>query len=72
VRRWLNEMREGARILASRDFWRAFGAYWSAAAISARMDDWVHATREATGQAPDLKVEARRRDRLEAHAKEQA
>lgn len=60
IRRELREMREGARVLCSREFWRGFFDYWSAESISARMDDWVSRVRENTGQEPDWKVERRR------------
>ena len=38
VRRHLRDSIEGFRILRSREFWQAFRDYWSAEAISARLD----------------------------------
>ena len=63
MRAWLRDMREGARILTTRDFWRTFRDYWLPDSIAARMDDWTSRTRENTGQEPDWEVERRRAKR---------
>lgn len=59
IRRELAELREGARILTSRNFWRAFHRYWSPDAISGRMDEWASRRRQATGKEPDWVLERR-------------
>ena len=41
VRRYFRELAEGFRILRSREFWRAFRAYWSADAVSKRLDEYA-------------------------------
>lgn len=41
TRRWLADMREGGRILTTRDFWRTFRTYWSGEAVAGRMEAWV-------------------------------
>jgi hypothetical protein len=40
-------MREGARQLCSREFWRAFRDYWSADAVSKRLDEFNERLRDA-------------------------
>lgn len=35
---YLAELREGARILGGREFWRAFAAYWHPAAVVNRVE----------------------------------
>lgn len=64
--RHLRDLREGLRVLCSRDFWRAFRNYWSGDAVSARLDEFTACTREQTGQEPDWDVE-RRRARRSVH-----
>ena len=59
IRRWLAELREGARILRSRDFWRAFKAYW-VDELPARMDEWTARQRDAQGMPLDRDLEHRR------------
>lgn len=51
-----------------RQLLRDVAAYWSPKAIGARMDDWTHRFREATGRDPDLKVEQRIADRAKREA----
>jgi hypothetical protein len=70
LRRQLTEIREGGRILASRDFRRTFAHYWSGPEISRRMDDWASHLREQTGQPPDPKLEARRKARQQSDQEE--
>lgn len=41
VTRHLAECREGFRILCTAEFWRAFGAHWSAEAVAGRVQALV-------------------------------
>lgn len=41
IRRYLADCREGARILATRDFWRTFRDYWSADSVADRLGAWL-------------------------------
>jgi len=41
MRRYLADLREGCRILATREFWTAFRTYWSPDAVSKRIDKWA-------------------------------
>lgn len=45
IRTWLRDMRDGARILRSREFWRAFRHYWSDEEVAKRIDAWVERNR---------------------------
>lgn len=53
-------MKEGFRVLFSRQFWRGFCDYWSVDAISGRLDEFTARLRDQTGQKPDRGVEHRR------------
>jgi hypothetical protein len=66
LRQELRDFRDGARIIASREFWRAFAAYWHPAALAARMDEWAWNYRERTGQKPDWKLWRRIAERRQA------
>ena len=68
VTRYLRDLRDGFRVLRSRDFWRAFAEFWSGPAIAARMDEWTHAVRENLGMPPDEQVEQRRARRRHGSA----
>lgn len=37
MRRYLADLREGCRIIVTREFWNAFRAYWSPDAIAKRI-----------------------------------
>jgi hypothetical protein len=64
IRGYLRDLGAGCRILASRAFWREFRAYWSAAAVAARMDAWTErlkasaADPAATAPGPTEQAEA--------------
>lgn len=59
MKRRLREMREGFRIIRSRESWRAFRRYWSGQEIAARIDEWTSRVRQNTGQPPDPDLERR-------------
>jgi len=44
VKRYLADLREGCRIIVSREFWDAFRDYWSWDAIAERVDEWAKRT----------------------------
>lgn len=60
IRQFIAETVEGTRLLCSRRFWRSVREYYSADAISGRLDDLTSRIRENTGQSPDWDVERRR------------
>ena len=41
MRTYLRDLRQGARILMGREFWREFRRYWSPSEVGQRMDAWV-------------------------------
>ena len=41
MRRYLAELREGCRIIVTREIWVAYRAYWSPDAIAKRMEKWA-------------------------------
>ena len=57
MRAWLRDMREGARILTTRDFWRTFADYWHPTNVAARIDAWTGRRTNEENRMTDIRTD---------------